>query len=48
MSKVILIGTAKKSSQNLTSANSVDAIKGKGLLGDRKFKDKNHKKALTI
>ena len=49
MSKVILIGTAKKSSQNLTSANSVDAIKGKGLLGDRKFKDKNHKKAqLTL
>ena len=49
MGKVIQIGIAKNKGGKTESVNSIDAIKGKGLLGDRKFKDDNDKKSqLTL
>jgi len=49
MGKVIQIGIAKNKGSKTESVNSIEAIKGKGLLGDRKFKDDNEKKSqLTL
>jgi len=49
MSKVILIGISKRKGGDISSFYSVDAVKGKGLLGDRKFIDNNDKlKQLTL
>ena len=49
MSKVVLIGIAKSRGGVIAKMNSVEAIKGKGLLGDRNFKEDNEKKAqLTL
>ena len=44
MSKVILIGISKLKGASLSPMKSVDAIKGKGLKNDRKFKENNDKK----
>ncbi len=44
MSKVILIGISKLKGASLLPMKSVDAIKGKGLKNDRKFKENNDKK----
>ena len=49
MSKVILIGISKNRGGSISNVKSVDAIKGKGLVGDRKFKENNDKKSqLTL
>ena len=44
MSKVILIGISKLKGASPSPMKSVDAIKGKGLKNDRKFKENNDKK----
>jgi len=49
MSKVILLGISKVKGAKISEVKSVDAVKGKGLLNDRKFKENNDKKSqLTI
>ena len=49
MSKVILLGISKLKGGSIIEKKSVDAIKGKGLLNDRKFKENNDKKCqLTL
>jgi len=49
MSKVILIGIAKNRGGTITKMKYVNAIKGKGLFDDRKFKENNDKKSqLTL
>ena len=49
MSKVVLLGISKNRGGAIVKMNSVDAVKGKGLLGDRKFKENNEKKSqLTL
>ena len=49
MSKVIELGISKNKGGILLNVDYVEAIKGKGLIGDRKFKDKNDKKSqLTL
>ena len=49
ISKVILIGISKSKGADIKSLISVDAVKGKGLIGDRKFKEDNDKKSqLTL
>ena len=45
MSKVLSIGIAKLKGGKILSVNNVNAIAGKGLLDDRKFKDNNDKKS---
>ena len=44
MSKVILLGLSKFKGNAIEEMKSVDAIPGKGLLNDRKYKDNNDKK----
>ena len=49
MSKIIEIGICKKKGDEIKSINNVEAIKEKGLLNDRKFKDNNDKSSqLTL
>ena len=49
MSKVILLGISNLKGGLMKEMESVDAIKGQGLLNDRKFKENNHKKSqLTL
>jgi len=49
MSKVVLIGISKNRGGTISKMNSVEAIKGKGLLGDRNFKENNEKRSqLTL
>ena len=49
MSKVILLGISKLKGGSIIEMKSVDAVKGKGLLNDRKFKENNEKKCqLTL
>ena len=49
MSKVVLIGISKNRGGTISKMNSVEAIKGKGLLGDRNFKEDNEKRSqLTL
>ena len=49
MSKVLLIGISKVRGGPISKMNSVEAIKGKGLLGDRNFKENNEKRSqLTL
>jgi len=49
MSKVILIGISKIRGGPITKIESVDAINGKGLVSDRKFRENNNKKSqLTL
>ena len=44
MPKVILLGISNLKGGSIKEMNSVDAIKGKGLLNDRKLKENNDKK----
>ena len=49
MSKVILIGISSLKGGSIKKMKSVDAIKGKGLLNDRKMRENNDKKSqLTL
>ena len=43
MGKVLEIGICKNRGEKILKVNNVDAIKGKGLLGDRKYKENNPK-----
>ena len=45
MSKVYLIGISKIRGGSITSVKSVDALKGKGLVGEKHFKENNEKRA---
>ena len=49
MGQIIKIGISKKKGEKLLSLKSITAVKGKGLIEDRKFKDNNDKmKQLTL
>ena len=43
MGKVVEIGIANTKGSQILNVNKVEALKGKGLLNDRKFKENNHK-----
>tara|TARA_B100000029_G_scaffold458161_1_gene487368 strand:- start:7417 stop:7857 length:441 start_codon:yes stop_codon:yes gene_type:complete len=44
MAKVIKIGVCKNKGDKISSLDQVSAIKGKGLLNDRNFKENNHQR----
>ena len=44
MSKVLLLGISNQKGSSIKEMKSVDAVKGKGLLNDRKLKENNDKK----
>ena len=49
MGKVILIGISKDRVSPITKVRSVEAIKGKGLVGEKHFKENNEKrKQITL
>jgi len=49
MSKVILLGICSFKGGSIKEMKSIDAVKGKGLLNDRKIKENNDKKTqLTL
>ena len=49
MGKVILIGISKNHNSPITNVRSVEAIKGKGLVGEKHFKENNEKrKQITL
>ena len=49
MGKVILIGISKDRDSPITNVRSVEAIKGKGLVGEKHFKENNEKrKQITL
>ena len=49
MGKVILIGISKDRVSPITKVRSVEAIKGKGLVGEKHFKENNDKrKQITL
>ena len=43
MSKVYEIGICKKKGEKILKINKIKAIKAKGIRGDRKYKEANHK-----
>ena len=43
MGKVVEIGITSKKGEQILNVDGIEAIKGKGLLNDRKFKEKNQK-----
>ncbi len=45
MGKVLEIGVSNHKGSKISNINSVKAVRGKGLLNDRKFKDNNKKEA---
>ena len=45
MSKVVLIGISKIRGATITSVSSVDALKGRGLVGEKHFKENNQKRS---
>jgi len=45
MGKVLKIGISEKKGNKIYSLNEVEAIKGKGLMNDRHFKENNHVKS---
>ena len=45
MGKVILIGISKDHSSSIVNVESVEAIKGKGLIGEKHFKKNNEKRS---
>ena len=45
MSKVYLIGISKIRGGSITCVKSVDVLKGKGLVGEKHFKENNEKRA---
>ena len=44
MGKVLEIGITNTKGSKIRNVNNIEAVKGKGLLTDRKFKENNHKK----
>ena len=44
MGKVLEIGISEKKSNRIVSVNDVQAIKGKGLVGEKHFKENNNKR----
>ena len=42
MSKIIKIGIAESNNKKITEVNAVDLVAGKGVVGDRHFKDYNN------
>ena len=49
VSKVFKIGISKKSSQNIDEINEIEILSGKGILGDRHFRDYNgYKGQITL
>ena len=45
MSKVIKLSIANSKSQTIEEANQVEALSGKGLVGDRHFRENNNKRS---
>jgi len=45
MSKVLLIGISKIRGATITSVSSVDALKGRGLVGEKHFKENNENRS---
>ena len=45
MAKVLEIGISKNKSSKIVSVNEVEAIKGKGLIGEKHFKEDNKKRS---
>ena len=45
MSKVVLIGISKIRGGSIASVKSVDALKGRGLVGEKHFKENNEKRS---
>ena len=45
MGKVLEIGISENKSNNIVNVNEVEAIKGKGLVGEKHFKENNEKRA---
>ena len=49
MGKVLEIGITTIKGDKITNVGRIEAIKGKGLINDRKFKENNHKESqLTL
>ena len=49
MAKVLQIGISKKHGGSISKVNQISVIKGKGMVGDRKFVDNNDvKKQITL
>ena len=48
MSKVIKIGICKNKGDKIVNVNTVKAIRGKGLVNDRKFKENNDISASNV
>ena len=44
MGKVLEIGISENRSNKIVNVNDVEAIKGKGLVGEKHFKDENNKR----
>ena len=45
MGKVLEIGISENKSNNIVSVNEVEVIKGKGLIGEKHFKEDNKKRS---
>ena len=45
MGKVLEIGISENKSNEIVNVNEVEAIKGKGLLGEKHFKENNNKRS---
>ena len=45
MGKVLEIGISENKSNKIVNVNEVEAIKGKGLVGEKHFKENNKKKS---
>ena len=45
MGKVLEIGISEKQSNKIVNVNEVEAIKGKGLIGEKHFKEDNKKRS---
>jgi len=49
ISKVFKIGISKKNSQKIDEISEIEVLSGKGILGDRHFRDyNNHKGQITL
>ena len=45
MGKVLEIGISKNKGDKIVNVNDVEAVKGKGLVGDKHFKEDNEKRS---
>jgi hypothetical protein len=48
MVKVLEIGISKNKGDKIVSLNDVEAIKGKGLVGERHFKENNNSLQINL